>query len=42
MTRSVAVVGGGPVGLLFALCALEEGLRPLVFERRFHSGIDCQ
>jgi 2-polyprenyl-6-methoxyphenol hydroxylase-like FAD-dependent oxidoreductase len=34
VTRSVAVVGAGPVGLLFALCAIEEGLEPIVFERR--------
>lgn len=34
MSRTVAVVGAGPVGLLFALCALEQGLRPLVFEQR--------
>lgn len=32
--RTVAVVGAGPVGLLFALCAIEEGLRPVVLEKR--------
>lgn len=32
--RTVAVVGAGPVGLLFALCAIEEGLRPIVLEKR--------
>jgi 2-polyprenyl-6-methoxyphenol hydroxylase-like FAD-dependent oxidoreductase len=34
MRPSVAIVGAGPVGLLLALCAHREGLRPLVFERR--------
>jgi 2-polyprenyl-6-methoxyphenol hydroxylase-like FAD-dependent oxidoreductase len=32
--REIAIVGAGPVGLLLALRALEEGLRPLVIERR--------
>jgi len=32
--NSVAVIGGGPVGLVFALSAHARGLRPLVVERR--------
>jgi 2-polyprenyl-6-methoxyphenol hydroxylase-like FAD-dependent oxidoreductase len=35
--HDVAVVGAGPVGLLFALCAIAEGLRPLVLEQRAHA-----
>ncbi|HEY4922184.1 MAG TPA: FAD-dependent oxidoreductase [Xanthobacteraceae bacterium] len=31
-TRSVAIIGGGPVGLAAAAHALERGLRPLVLE----------
>lgn len=30
----IAVVGAGPVGLFFALCAVAEGLRPIVIEQR--------
>ena len=34
MTREIAIVGAGPVGSLLALRAIEEGLRPVVLERR--------
>jgi 2-polyprenyl-6-methoxyphenol hydroxylase-like FAD-dependent oxidoreductase len=30
---TVAVIGGGPVGLLVALCALDQGMEPIVIER---------
>lgn len=45
MTRAqhdVAVVGAGPVGLFFALCAVAEGLRPIVIERRPHARPDSR
>lgn len=34
MQRDIAIVGAGPVGSLLALRAIEEGLRPIVIERR--------
>lgn len=33
MTATVAIVGGGPVGLYLALALLHEGIEPRVFER---------
>jgi 2-polyprenyl-6-methoxyphenol hydroxylase-like FAD-dependent oxidoreductase len=38
MSRSVTVVGAGPVGLLFALCAADRGWTPRVLARRLGPG----
>jgi 2-polyprenyl-6-methoxyphenol hydroxylase-like FAD-dependent oxidoreductase len=40
--HDVAVVGAGPVGLFFALCAVAEGLRPIVIERRPHPRLESR
>ena len=36
--RKVAIVGGGPAGLVAAKSLLEEGLQPIIFEQSANIG----